>query len=127
MTRDINRILSLASIDEIETHSPDYFQLIQSQDNQWEYVIFPIPDFQIPSDKFAFINLLNDGADLLRHGGNLLVHCQAGIGRTGTYAICQLLALGFERDEAQIAIKDAGSFPETDEQMAFVQSISSHF
>ena len=75
----IGRVLSLASLEEIETHSPDYFQIIQSQDNQWGHVLFPIPDFQVPSDKVAFINLLMDEADFLRNGGILLVHCRAGL------------------------------------------------
>lgn len=40
-----------------------------------------------------------DGRGFLRRGESLLVHCGAGIGRTGTLAACALICLG--RDDAQ--------------------------
>ena len=121
---NISRVLSLASLDEIKVHSPDYYELIQSQSYHWEQIIFPVADFDVPSDQNAFINLLKEETVFLRGGGNLLVHCGAGIGRTGTYAICQLMALGLAIDEAQKVVKAAGSFPETKEQLNFVLSFS---
>jgi hypothetical protein len=38
----------------------------------------------------------------------------------GTFAICLLLAMGVNRMEAEKAIHDAGSHPETDEQRSLV-------
>ena len=41
------------------------------------------------------------------------MHCAAGIGRTGTLAVCVLLALGLGAAEARAAVRSAGSSPQT--------------
>ena len=40
------------------------------------------------------------------------MHCHAGIGRTGTFSTCVLLALGLSAAEADDAVREAGSQPE---------------
>jgi protein-tyrosine phosphatase len=42
----------------------------------------------------------------LRDGEHLLVHCGAGIGRAGTTAVCLLMLLGHEADEALRIVAD---------------------
>ena len=59
-------------------------------------------------------------ADTVRAGGVVLVHCAAGIGRTGTAAACVLKALGLEADEALARVRSAGSNPQNAEQSGLV-------
>ena len=42
-----------------------------------------------------------------------MIHCGAGVGRTGTFAVCLIIALGASGAEAREAVGLAGSHPET--------------
>ncbi|MEO5672109.1 MAG: tyrosine-protein phosphatase, partial [Ramlibacter sp.] len=59
-------------------------------------------------------------ADALRRGDAVMMHCAAGIGRTGTTAACVLKALGLSNDEALQRVLDAGSNPENAHQSGLV-------
>jgi protein tyrosine/serine phosphatase len=50
----------------------------------------------------------------------VLMHCAAGLGRTGTAAACLLKALGLEAGEALQRVRDAGSNPQNAEQSGLV-------
>jgi protein-tyrosine phosphatase len=54
------------------------------------------------------------------NGQNVLLHCAAGIGRTGTAAACVLKRLGLPVDEALQRVREAGSNPETAVQSGLV-------
>ena len=116
----IEVIVCLAPDDEIKEKSPPYADAIQNGSLSWQRECFPIPDYSIPGGRKAFAVFLVQVAELLRYGKTILVHCGAGIGRTGTFAICLLLVMDVERMAAEIAVKDAGSYPETDEQKRLV-------
>ena len=45
----------------------------------------PIPDFGIPEDTETFQNSLEIMATALHAGRNALIHCAAGVGRTGQH------------------------------------------
>ena len=67
------------------------------------------------------LTLVGDVANALREGRTVLIHCGAGVGRTGMAAIGVLLALGQPLDPAIVAVQRAGSQPETKDQAALVQ------
>ena len=56
----------------------------------------------------------------LRAGDAVMLHCAAGMGRTGAAAACVLKQLGLPEDEALQRIRDAGSNPENAVQSGLV-------
>ena len=71
----------------------------------------PIVDFGVPKD----------AASLRAVDERVLVHCGAGRGRSGMFAICVLLVLGASLEEASTAASQAKAGPETDQQEDFVR------
>lgn len=57
---------------------------------------------------------------MLRAGDRILVHCGAGIGRTGMFATCCLIGLGLLRTEAEKQIQIGGSRAERPAQEALI-------
>jgi protein-tyrosine phosphatase len=56
----------------------------------------------------------------LRQGQTVLLHCAAGIGRTGTAAACLLKHLGTDSAQAVKRVSDAGSNPQNAVQSGLV-------
>ncbi len=86
---------------------------------------FAIRDMGIPKEAESerYRSFVEDVADRLRTGKNVVVHCRGGLGRTGTVAACVLVALGrHSADEAIGAVRGArrGTI-QTDEQEDFVR------
>ncbi len=123
--QSIDRVVCLATFGEIKVKSPDYARAIESGKLAWRQDSFPIADFSTPSgEKYpAFLALIRQVAQDLRKGKKRMIHCAAGIGRTGTMAICVLIALGVKKDEAYQAVSRVGSQPETSEQRLLVDRV----
>ena len=68
----------------------------------------------------AFKPAVEQVARELQGGASVLLHCAAGIGRTGTMAACVLKQLGVPREEALWRVRDAGSSPESAVQSGLV-------
>lgn len=113
-------IVCLAASDEVRDKSPSYAVALDASAVPCSVEPFPIPDYGIPSDREAFWSLAAKIATQLEDGRRLLIHCGAGIGRTGTLATCVLLGLGQSSVRAQQAVSTAGSHPETSEQKELV-------
>ncbi|HYH10065.1 MAG TPA: protein-tyrosine phosphatase family protein [Thermoanaerobaculia bacterium] len=118
----IAQVVCLAPNAEVVEKSPDYARAIESG-VPWRQVSHAIPDYGVPDDVDAFRKTVDDAAAALRRGENVLVHCAAGIGRTGTFAVAVLCRLGVALPEAGSRVKAAGSSAETKEQRAFLESI----
>lgn len=119
----IEYIVCLTSLTETYKKSPDYASAIYLKHFS-RFELFPVPDFGVPKDKVAFGTLAENVATYLQTGASVLAHCGAGIGRTGMFAICVLLALGINVEKARDIIQQAGSYPETDVQNALIEEFS---
>lgn len=87
----------------------------------WRHM--PIPDLNAPGDEF--LNLFKtDGTaaiEVLRRGGRVLVHCRAGLGRTGTVASMLLIELGASVEDALRRVRGARrGAVQTPSQLEFV-------
>jgi protein-tyrosine phosphatase len=118
--RGIQAIVCLAASDEIRAKSPSYATALDAKTAPCSVEPFPIPDFGVPDDREAFWSLALQIATQLKAGARVLIHCGAGIGRTGTLATCVLLALAQPLAKAQKDVARAGSYAETDEQKELV-------
>jgi protein-tyrosine phosphatase len=118
----ISCIACLAAMSEIEQKSAEYARAFRDGLVPCEVRSFSIPDFGVPEDEAAFWRFAADLAALLKQGHAILIHCGAGIGRTGTTGTAVLMALGASHDTAFRAVKAAGSHPETPSQRALLAS-----
>jgi len=123
--RGISQVVCLTSLEEIDGKAPDYARAVRRKDVPWQQRIYPIVDYGVPSDRASFLELIHSIAADLRSGANILLHCAAGIGRTGTAASCVLVALGVPADEAAQRVYAAGSYAERPEQVELIQWVAS--
>lgn len=83
----------------------------------------PIDDFSAPDERFerAWPALRSRLLERLEAGDKILVHCRAGLGRSGTVAAALLIAAGLTPDAAVGAVRRArpGAI-ETAEQEAWL-------
>lgn len=118
---EIDAVVCLAERDELDQKSPEYAKLVESNTAAWKQLFFPIPDFGVPTDKQKFLVFSRTCADEIEAGRRVLIHCGAGIGRTGTLAALVLMQLSAPITAALRSVKAAGSHPETLQQYALVE------
>ena len=112
----IDRIVSL-----LEDHESYEVGLAEEQrlteKNRMEFISYPIPDGGLPSSIEEFSAFTKRLYHEAAGGINTVIHCRAGIGRTGMVAAGILLHCGFEPKEAfeHISDKRGVSVPGTQE------------
>lgn len=114
--RALAAIVCLVPDAEILALSPEYHAALALATTPCEVWRFPIADFGTPGDRDSFARLLARAAERLRSGDALLVHCAAGIGRTGMFAAGVLRRLGLDPVTAATRVRAAGSWAERPEQ-----------
>ena len=119
----IRVLVCLAPQDEIEKKSPEYAAAIEADEVPVGLRLFPIGDFEGPDSDDGFRELAQEVAAPLRSGDGVLIHCGAGIGRTGMVAIAILMVMGSPRAEAERRVRAAGSGPERPAQEAALRRL----
>ena len=126
LEKDIQTVISLTSLDEIRTKAPDYAKAIEAGSLPFNRISFPIRDFSVPDDRDAYLRLVKETASNIAGGESMLVHCAAGIGRTGMFAASVLLALGLKKPDALAHVRAADSEPEITHQAAIIDWVADH-
>jgi protein tyrosine phosphatase len=118
--RRLDRMLCLTSLDEVAALSPPYAQAIGqgTLPCRWEQLV--MRNFGPPLDEIGLRERVQAVAAALAGGESVLVHCAAGIGRTGTVAACVLKQLGWPVHQALQAVIAAGSNPQNAEQTGLI-------
>ncbi len=116
----ISHVVCLTPLEEVRARSPDYYAIITTGVHQWQFDHLPIPDFGVPEDPASFLDLTREMARDISSGEAILVHCGAGIGRTGTFAMVVTMALGMNRLEGAAAVRMADAEPEGMLQQALI-------
>ena len=116
----VGAIVCLAEKEEIREKSFEYARALEAGIVPCSVLRFEIPDRGAPENRCAFWTLAGNVAQRLQLGEAVLIHCAGGVGRTATFAICVLLALGESASSARNVVSRAGSTVETAPQSNLV-------
>jgi protein-tyrosine phosphatase len=118
----VNAVVSL-----LETHEARELDLAHEPSlcraHGMDYLNLPIPDHSTPRSQQAVDLLVDDVVARLRCGEGVVVHCMAGIGRSGVVCACVLLRLGIAHAEVFPMLSRARrlTVPDTMEQIEWVR------
>lgn len=118
----LTRIVCLNPRGELAALSPEYLAAIEAGTLPCAFQEIPMADFGVSENARLFTLGVRDLARALEAGESALLHCAAGIGRTGTVAACVLKALGLSTDEALLRVTAAGSSPQSALQSGWVDA-----
>ncbi|MFT3821322.1 MAG: tyrosine-protein phosphatase [Rubrivivax sp.] len=116
----LHEVLCLNPMFEIERLSPAYARAIRDGGLPFDWTHLPMQDFGLAAEAEAYRDAVIRTAERVRGGRSLLLHCAAGIGRTGTTAACLLKSLGASTPLALRRVREAGSNPESALQQGLI-------
>jgi protein-tyrosine phosphatase len=112
--------LCLTEPEEIARNAPAYRAALDAGRMPGRWLNVPVRDFGVPADEADFRAAMEAVVSALGAGEAVLLHCAAGMGRTGTAAACVLKRLGLPASEALQRVRDAGSNPESAAQSGLI-------
>ncbi|UCD41639.1 MAG: dual specificity protein phosphatase family protein [Chloroflexota bacterium] len=103
--RKISWIIMLSSDEEVQRITGyDLRQLYRSEG--FDILYLPIPDFGTP-DMVALRDMIQKALSISQSGKGLVIHCHAGLGRTGMFVACLAKeGLDYSSEEAIKWIRD---------------------
>lgn len=116
----VGMLVCLTPRSEVAELSPHYHTAVSTGTLPFRWLNVPMRNFGLPEDAAGFRDAVQQIADALRAGGGVVLHCAAGLGRTGSTAACVLKALGLDTGEALQRVRDAGSNPQNASQSGLV-------
>ncbi len=121
----INLVVSLLEINESRTLGLDA-EREQVKALGMDFVSFPVPDMGLPASVEKFASLSKMLLKRVDAGANILIHCHAGIGRSGLMAAGMLLHCDLDPRQAfaHVSKMRGVRVPETPEQEYWL--ISNH-
>ncbi len=97
-------------------------ELVRAQ--AMEFCSFPIPDMGLPASLDAFAQLSRRLYRRIHAGGHTLIHCRAGVGRSGLLAAAVLMHGGRDAQQAfaHVARRRGMPVPETSDQGSWLEA-----
>ena len=117
---DLALVVCLTPRSELAALSPRYHAALAQGKTPFRWLNVPMPNFGVPGDGAGFRRDIREIAHALERGQSVMLHCAAGMGRTGSTAACVLKSLGLSTQEALQRVRDAGSNPQNAEQTGLV-------
>lgn len=121
----LDLVVCLTPREEMEQLAPAYARAVARNEPPFaksgSWMLLPARNFGVPADPRAFRQGVTAIAQRLREGHAVLLHCAAGMGRTGTTAACVLKALGADSADALARVRAAGSNPQNAMQSGMVE------
>jgi hypothetical protein len=116
----LDQIVCLTPLVELSELSPQYHAAVSGGKLPYRWRQVPMRNFGLPEDAAGFRRDVQAVAAAVHQGDAVLLHCAAGLGRTGAAAACVLKALGLPTTDALQQVRDAGSNPQNAEQSGLV-------
>lgn len=114
-------VVCLTPRSELVELSPRYHHALAQGETPFRWLNLPMPNFGVPEDAVGFRRDVRDIAHALERGEAVMLHCAAGLGRTGSTAACVLKSLGLSTEDALQRVRDAGSNPQNAQQSGLVE------
>ena len=118
----LTEIVCLTPLHEIAGVSPIYGAALDAGGLPFRWRHLPMHNFGLAMRADPFREGIEQLATSVKGGERILLHCAAGIGRTGTAAACLLKRLGVPGARAVQHVRDAGSNPESALQSGLIDS-----